>query len=125
MSIYPWASKRDCFSSRKETVMKGDVSRSTFHPGKHYSSVRLQQGRVQVDADWNEQADIAVHRIETEAADLIGGCGGPLHSAAFHFVASADQLTDDEKKLSGNQNPPAPQASEFLISAGRYYVHGV
>ena len=40
--------------------MKGDFTRLTFQPEKHYSSVRLQQGRVQLDADWNEQADIAL-----------------------------------------------------------------
>ena len=35
--------------------MKSDKSRDTFHPEKHFSSVRLQQGRVLTDADWNEQ----------------------------------------------------------------------
>ena len=32
----------------------GDESRRTFDPKKHYRSVQMQQGRVQVDADWNE-----------------------------------------------------------------------
>src|SRR5438045_2745266 len=45
--------------------MKGDFSRSTFNPGKHYTSVRMQQGRVQTDADWNEQANIPAHLGET------------------------------------------------------------
>ena len=35
--------------------MKGDFSRLTFDPTKHFSGVRMQQGRVQLDADWNEQ----------------------------------------------------------------------
>ena len=39
--------------------MKGDFSRSTYRPKNHYSSVRLQQGRVLLDAEWNEQADVA------------------------------------------------------------------
>ena len=38
--------------------MKGDFSRITFDPKKHYSRVLMQQGRVQLDADWNEQAAI-------------------------------------------------------------------
>jgi hypothetical protein len=40
--------------------MKGDFSRFTFKKEKHYSSVRMQQGRVQLDADWNEQMDIRI-----------------------------------------------------------------
>ena len=35
--------------------MKGDFSRETFDRARHYSAVLLQQGRVQLDADWNEQ----------------------------------------------------------------------
>ena len=63
--------------------MKGDFTRSTFRPDKHYSGVRMQQGRVQLDADWNEQIDIAAHRAETETIDVIGGCGAPMHDAGF------------------------------------------
>ena len=40
----------------------GDITRSSFDPDRHYSSVRMQQGRVQLDADWNEQLDIQLHR---------------------------------------------------------------
>ncbi|HEX7318178.1 MAG TPA: DUF6519 domain-containing protein [Pyrinomonadaceae bacterium] len=63
--------------------MKGDISRQTFARKNHYSSVRMQQGRVQLDADWNEQADIVAHRERTTTRDLIGCCGGPLGAAAF------------------------------------------
>lgn len=42
--------------------MRGDYSRDTFRLARHYSSVRLQQGRVVTDADWNEQADIQDRR---------------------------------------------------------------
>jgi hypothetical protein len=34
--------------------MKGDVSRGTFNAAKHFIGVLLQQGRVQLDADYNE-----------------------------------------------------------------------
>ena len=83
--------------------MKGDFTRSTFRPEKHYSSVRMQQGRVQLDADWNEQLDITAHRLETEAADVIGGCGGPLAAAGFALTGG-----------------PVPK-----IGKGRYYVDGI
>lgn len=91
--------------------MKSDISRQTFDPRKHYKGVRMQQGRVQIDADWNEESDINIHRIETEALDLIGGCGGPMHAAAFGISIRADREAQEE--------------DDFLLSAGRYYVDGI
>ncbi|HEX7240557.1 MAG TPA: DUF6519 domain-containing protein, partial [Longimicrobiaceae bacterium] len=66
--------------------MKGDFSRITFDPRKHYSGVRMQQGRVQLDADWNEQADILEHRRATETRDLVGGSGAPEGSPGFRIL---------------------------------------
>ncbi|MEO8161477.1 MAG: DUF6519 domain-containing protein, partial [Arenimonas sp.] len=103
--------------------MKGDFTRSPFASQKHYSRVLQQQGRVSLDADWNEAQDIALHRDQTEALDTIGRSGAPLHCAGFHIVADAGGLSLDEQTLPGNQNPPAGAA--LLISAGRYYVDGV
>jgi hypothetical protein len=110
--------------------MKGDFSRTTFNPKKHYHSVLKQQGRVDVDADWNEQQAIHTRRIETEATDIIGGCGAPLHDAGFHIITIANVndingLTPEEQKLAGNQNPPKFELGDFQISAGRYYVDGI
>lgn len=102
--------------------MKGDFTRFTFDPKKHYKSVRMQQGRVQMDADWNEQLDITSHRIETETKDVIGLCGGPIDNAGFYLTTDPHDLPDEQietaKKLEG-----AP--GDFIISAGRYYVHGI
>ena len=55
--------------------MKGDFSRDTFDAVKHYSRVLMQQGRVQLDADWNEQQSINQYRTTTEARDVIGFSG--------------------------------------------------
>jgi len=84
--------------------MKGDFTRHTFDRSKHYSSVRMQQGRVQLDADWNEQRDIDAHHDQTAHRDVIGSCGAPLHDAGF-FIQ--------------------PQGDNLLIGAGRYYVDGI
>jgi hypothetical protein len=83
--------------------MKGDFSRDTFDPRNHYSRVLMQQGRVQTDADWNEQQEIIRRRIETEAKDVIGSSGAPLHDAGFAITTHGKTL---------------------LISAGRMYVDG-
>lgn len=105
--------------------MKGDFSRRTFDRARHYSGVRMQQGRVLVDADWNEQSDIIEHRIRTGARDLIGRCGGPAGHAGFRLIAGPADLTAAEKKLDGNGAPWVQiDEGDLLITAGRYYAGG-
>ncbi len=72
--------------------MKADLSRDTFDRARHFSAVRLQQGRIVTDADWNEQADIERYRAERQARDTIGPCGGPLDAAGYGFVAETNSL---------------------------------
>jgi len=99
--------------------MKSDNSRNTFDPRKHFRSVRLQQGRVQIDADGNEENDIVSYRVETEALDVIGLCGAPLHYPGFHVVSALSELSTEEKSLPGNASLPSKFAvPDFLISAG-------
>lgn len=70
----------------------------------------MQQGRVQLDADWNEQTDIGIHRAQTTTRDLVGACGGPLKNAAF-------KVTPVLPRVAG--------ADDFTLGAGRYYVNGI
>lgn len=72
--------------------MKADLSRTTFDRTQHYSAVRLQQGRIVTDADWNEQADITHYRAERQARDTIGRCGAPLDAAGYRLVAETNAL---------------------------------
>jgi photosystem II stability/assembly factor-like uncharacterized protein len=67
--------------------MKADLSRNTFNRALHYSAVRLQQGRILTDADWNEQADVTRYRAERLARDTIGPCGAPLDAAGYALIA--------------------------------------
>jgi hypothetical protein len=83
--------------------MKGDFTRDTFDPTRHFSRVLQQQGRVQLDADGNEQTAILLHYLRTLAADLIGPYGGPPDPLGFAIT---------------------PQGKGFTIGAGRYYVDG-
>jgi YVTN family beta-propeller protein len=106
--------------------MKGDFSRHSFDPAQHYSGVRMQQGRVQLDADWNEQADIVRHRAETGAADLIGGCGGPLHDAAFRIVVDPAGLEAALAARFNQRFPGFPYGpGDFILTGGRFYVDGI
>ncbi len=86
--------------------MKADISRATFDPDKHYLRVLMQQGRVQLDADWNEQVAILLHHLQTLATDLIGPFGGPEEGAGF-------EITKGE------------QARRYHLAPGRYYVEGL
>jgi len=52
--------------------MKGDFSRDSFDPAKHYARVLLQQGRVLTDADFNEQAAIQRELLRAFVVDLVG-----------------------------------------------------
>lgn len=56
--------------------MKADLSRDTFDQQNNFLRVLMQQGRVQVDADWNEQTSILLHFLQSIARDLIGPHGG-------------------------------------------------
>ncbi len=106
--------------------MKGDFTRSTFRPHKHYSGVRMQQGRVQLDADWNENLDILLHRIETETLDVIGECGVPVHDAAFGVVtAFKDIATDEEKAWLKKNKFDKLDPGDFYLTRGRAYVDGI
>jgi hypothetical protein len=84
--------------------MKGDFTRFTYSQRDHYSRVLQQQGRVQLDADWNEQAEICAHRDVALAADLIGPSGAPREGGGF-AVSCAD-------------------GGDLKLSAGRLYVGG-
>src|SRR5713226_3899059 len=58
--------------------MGGDFSRNTFDASKHFSRVLMQQGRVQLDADFNEQGAILLSRLRLLARDLLGRHAAPL-----------------------------------------------
>lgn len=85
--------------------MKGDFSRLTFNADKQFSHVRMQQGRVMLDADWNELNDILLYYMRTLGADLIGPHGGPEDNLGFKIELAAND--------------------DFSIGMGRYYVDGI
>jgi len=85
--------------------MKGDFSRSTFRPDRPYSGVLMQQGRVPVDADWNEEVEILAYQRRRAIVDIIGGCCIP--------AAEPDSF---EVTVSGG---------DLHVAGGRMWVHGI
>lgn len=85
--------------------MSSDYSRLIFDRKKHYSAVRMQQGRVLLDSDWNSQHDIHQDRLHKQTVDVIGKTGVPIHSNGFQLTANTD--------------------GTFALSQGRMYVNGL
>ncbi|HET6642981.1 MAG TPA: DUF6519 domain-containing protein [Gaiellaceae bacterium] len=84
--------------------MKGDFSRWTFDPRKRFTAVLIQQGRQQVDSDWNEQAVMLEHLERTRFEDVVGSSAVP-DGVGFEVCVGAD-------------GAPA-------LSAGRIYAGGL
>jgi microcystin-dependent protein len=94
--------------------MKGDFTRFTFRPAKHYDAVLTQQGRVQTDADWNEQVMIAAHRNRIQLLDLIGPTGAP-----------EDLLAGGRGSFLVSYEPDGNNVGQIYINHGRYYLDGL
>lgn len=90
---------------------RGDFTRDTFSPLRHFSRVLMQQGRVQLDADWNEQTSILLHLIRSLAADVLGPYAGSV--GAFKIGAPVAETVNDRTRTT------------FPIAAGHYYVDGI
>jgi hypothetical protein len=86
-----------------------DKSRFTFDPTKDYAGVVMQQGRVQLDADWNEWLAELARRTQAGTLDLLGRAAYPATTPyAFEITASS----------SGGTN-------KLTIGPGRMYVDGL
>ena len=89
--------------------MSFDNSRSTFNPCNDYAGVVMQQGRVQLDADWNEWLSEFARRMQAGTLDILGRAVYPATTPyAFQITASS----------SGGSNL-------LTIGPGRMYVDGL
>ncbi len=130
--------------------MNGDFSRDTFQPTHRYSRVLMQQGRVLLDADWNEQTSILLHQLRALARDLIGPHGGPGNGFRVLCPAQVDPPPQEEAEEEDRDREEEearleeeaarreetahavevtrahePGACDFAIGFGHYYVDGI
>ncbi len=89
--------------------MSFDNSRNTFHPRKDYSGVVMQQGRVQLDADWNEWLAELARRLQAGTLDILGRAVYPPTTPYAFFITASS---------SGGGNT-------LTIGPGRMYVDGL
>jgi hypothetical protein len=97
--------------------MKGDFSSYRYYPGINYLSVLKQQGRVDLDSDWNEQVEIVDERIRRLARDMLGDIGIPL---------MPNEITHDNSgALRINNFSVGPgDTADFSIGKGVAYIGG-
>lgn len=85
--------------------MSIDISRKRFDASRNHKGVVMQQGRVQLDADWNENVEIRDRLDRSRTYDTFGVCVVPGTTPdAFRIEASGGTLQ---------------------IGPGRMYVDGV
>lgn len=94
--------------------MGSDVSRERFDALRDHSGVRLQQGRLLLDADWNELVAIIDRRLRANAADL--GTTGVVPGVAG--AAVVPRTTPDGFRIDAT-------GGALTIGVGRMYVDGL
>jgi hypothetical protein len=97
--------------------MKGDFSRFTYRPNANYIGVWKQQGRVDLDSDWNEQAGIWSERFRQLNCDILGPFAIPVSPNAF---------TDDNSRALAISNFTSGPGGvlDFAVTRGLAYVGG-
>jgi len=94
--------------------MSGDYSRVRFDPRIDLSGVLMQQGRVQLDSDWNEWVSVLDRRLRAESVDTFG-----VHvTPGITGVAVVSPQTPDAFKIE-------VAGGNITIGRGRMYVDGL
>ncbi len=89
--------------------MPGDRARVSYDPSRKWRGVVAQQGRVTVEADWNEAAAIGEERDRQVTLDVVGPVGTPDGGYAVTAVPATGQ---------------APATGDLTIGPGTLYLRG-
>lgn len=87
-----------------------DISRFLFQPAKHYTGARMQQGRVILDSDFNENEQLDDEDLRRDLLNVIGSPGTPQEDPGF---AVTDVGASSDGRL------------DFVIGAGAIYLGGL
>ena len=107
-----------------------DITLDGFRQYRHFSRVIMQQGRVQLDRDFNEQIDILLHYLRTFIADVVGPHGSSDNGFRVEKYQRAEQAQEAGKGRRTRQKAAeTTQLTDvpfhFLIDHGHYYVNGI
>lgn len=94
--------------------MGADLSRVRFDARRDHAGVVMQQGRLLLDADWNELVAILERRLRANVADL----ARPGPQPGIAGVAAVSRLTPDAFRI-------VSTGDTLTIGRGRMYVDGL
>jgi Family of unknown function (DUF6519) len=80
--------------------MSSDLARVTYDPSRRYHGVVAQQGRVSLEADWNEAQAITREQIETRTLDLIGPAASPDRGYRVEPVVTGEGAATGDLRIS-------------------------
>jgi hypothetical protein len=98
-----------------------DISRFLFQPQKRYSGVRMQQGRVILDSDWNESERIDDEEARRTLVETVCANGTPNEG---FFVQEVTNATVTEPPVLGEEFPPTKETYDFALGSGSFYLGG-
>ena len=101
--------------------MAGDRARVSYDPSRKWRGLIAQQGRVTVEADWNEAAALDADRARQLTRDAIGTIGTPDGGYVVTAIPAAGSPP------AGSPPPGSPPASgpgDLIIGPGTLYVGG-
>lgn len=79
--------------------MHGEISKRPFSKDiekKHYESINMQMGRVQLDSDWNEASETMLKSKARAYTDIIGQHGSPNEGFRVEHDLIVDHLDNKE-----------------------------
>ncbi len=91
--------------------MAGDRARVSYDPSRKWRGLTAQQGRVTVEADWNEAATISEERDRQLTLDVVGPVGTPDRGYAVTAVPAAG-------------GPSGSTPGDLFVGPGTLYVGG-
>jgi hypothetical protein len=91
--------------------MAGDYARVSYDASRKWRGLTAQQGRVTVEADWNEAAAITEERDRQLTLDVVGPVGTPDQGYAVTAVPASG-------------GPPGSTAGDVFIGPGTLYLGG-
>ena len=98
--------------------MSADRARVSHDPSRKWTGVIAQQGRVTVEADWNEAATIDAERDRQLTLDVVGTVGTPDAGDAVTAVTAAGSPP------ASAGSPPASAPGDLVIGPGTLYLGG-
>jgi hypothetical protein len=109
-----------------------DISRYLHQPRKRYAGVRLQQGRLLLDSDFNESARLVAEERREVLLDFLGASASPDQGFSLGQPVSAPIPAQSSALSPGDALPVATvalgeetvEARNPSVRAGSYYLGG-